>query len=43
MGGGPDPTMGNFWSNNQNMKVMSVMGGSAMDGRSWVGSNGGGS
>jgi hypothetical protein len=40
MGGGPDPTMGNFWSNNQNIKIMGVMGASAMDGRSWVGSNG---
>lgn len=43
MGGGPDPTMGNFWSNNQNMKAMGVMGGSAIDGRSWVGSDGSGS
>jgi hypothetical protein len=43
MGGGPDPTMGNFWSNNQNLKIMGVMGGSAIDGRSWVGSNGSGS
>jgi len=43
MGGGPDQTMGNFWTNNQNMKVMGVQGGSAIDGRSWVGSNGSGS
>ena len=43
MGGGADPTMGNFWTNNQNMKVMGVQGGSAIDGRSWVGSNGSGS
>ena len=43
MGGAPDPTMGNFWTNNQNLKIMSVMGGSAIDGRSWVGSNGTGS
>lgn len=43
MGGGPDPTMGNFWTNNQNLKIMGVMGGSAIDGRSWVGSNGSGS
>jgi hypothetical protein len=43
MGGGPDPTMGNFWSNNQNMKIMGVMGASPIDGRSWVGSNGSGS
>jgi len=43
MGGAPDPTMGNFWSNNQNIKIMAVMGGSAIDGRSWVGSNGSGS
>jgi hypothetical protein len=43
MGGGPDPTMGNFWSNNQNIKIMGVMGASAIDGRSWVGSNGSGS
>jgi hypothetical protein len=43
MGGGPDPTMGNFWSNNQNIKIMGVMGASPIDGRSWVGSNGSGS
>ena len=43
MGGGPDPTMGNFWTNNQNLKIMGVMGGSPIDGRSWVGSNGSGS
>lgn len=43
MGGGPDPTMGNFWSNNQNMKIMGVMGASPIDGRSWVGSTGAGS
>ena len=43
MGGGPDVTMGNFWSNNQNLKIMGVMGGSPIDGRSWVGSNGSGS
>lgn len=43
MGGGPDPTMGNFWSNNQNMKILGVMGASPMDGRSCVGSNGSGS
>jgi hypothetical protein len=42
MGGGPDPTLGNFWSNNQNMKVMGVQGGTAIDGRSWVGSTGAG-
>jgi hypothetical protein len=42
MGGGPDPTMGNFWTNNQNLKVMGVQGGSAIDGRSWVGSDGSG-
>ena len=41
-GGGPDPTMGNFWTLNQNLKIMSVMGGSAIEGRSWVGSNGSG-
>ena len=40
MGGGPDPTMGNFWSNNQNIKAMGVMGGTTIDGRSWVGSTG---
>jgi len=40
MGGGPDPTMGNFWTNNQNLKIMGVMGGIAIDGRSWVGSDG---
>ena len=42
MGGGPDPTMGNFWTNNQNIKIMGVMGASPIDGRSWVGSNGSG-
>lgn len=43
MGGGADPTMGNFWSNNQNLKILGVMGASPIDGRSWVGSNGSGS
>jgi len=43
MGGGPDATMGNFWTSNQNIKIMGVMGASPMDGRSWVGSNGSGS
>lgn len=43
MGGGVDPTMGNFWTNNQNMKIMGVMGASPIDGRSWCGSNGTGS
>ena len=40
MGGGPDPTMGNFWTNNQNLKIMGVMGGTPIDGRSVVGSTG---
>ena len=40
MGGGPDPTMGNFWTNNQNIKIMGVMGGTPIDGRSVVGSTG---
>ena len=40
MGAGSDPTMGNFWTNNQNIKIMGVMGGAAIDGRSWVGSKG---
>lgn len=43
MGGAPDPTMGNFWSNNQNLKILGVMGASPIDGRSWVGSSGTGS
>jgi hypothetical protein len=43
MGGGPDATMGNFWTSNQNMKIMGVQGGTAIDGRSWCGSNGSGS
>jgi hypothetical protein len=43
MGGGPDPTMGNFWTNNQNLKIMGVMGATPIDGRSLVGSNGSGS
>jgi len=40
MGGGPDPTMGNFWTNNQNIKSMGVMGAAVIDGRSVVGSTG---
>ena len=43
MGGGPDATMGNFWTNNQNLKIMGVMGATPIDGRSLVGSNGTGS
>ena len=40
MGGGPDPTMGNFWTQNQNIKIMGVMGAGIIDGRSLVGSTG---
>lgn len=40
MGGGADPTMGNFWTNNQNLKIMGVMGAAPIDGRSVVGSTG---
>jgi hypothetical protein len=32
--------MGNFWTNNQNIKIMGIMGGVPIDGRSVVGSTG---
>lgn len=40
MGGGVDPTLGNFWTMNQNMKIITVMGGANIDGRSTVASTG---
>ncbi len=43
LGGGVDPMMGDFYNNNQDMKIMTVMGGVQIDGRSTVGSNGSGS
>ncbi len=43
MGGGVDPTLGNFWTMNQNMKIITVMGGRQLDGRSTVASTGAGS
>jgi len=39
-GGGVEPMMGDFSSMNQEMKAMSVLGGTQIDGRSWVGSTG---
>ena len=43
MGGGVDPTMGDFFSQNQDIKIVGVMGGTQIDGRTTVGSNGSGS
>jgi hypothetical protein len=43
MGGGVDPMMGDFYSMNQDTKIVTVMGGSQIDGRSTVGSTGAGS
>lgn len=40
MGGVPVPEMGDFFSNNQDMKIVGVMGASPIDGRSVVGSDG---
>lgn len=43
LGGGVDETMGDFYSMNQDMKIVSVFGGTQIDGRSTVASNGSGS
>ncbi len=43
VGGGLEPQMGNFYTNNRNMKILSVFGGTWIDGRSTVASNGSGS
>lgn len=43
VGGGLEPQMGNFYTLNRNMKILSIFGGNWMDGRSTVGSNGSGS
>lgn len=40
MGGGVDPMMGDFYSMNQDTKIVTVMGGTQIDGRSCVGSTG---
>lgn len=40
VGGGIDPMMGDFYSMDQEMKIIGVMGGSVIDGRSMVGSTG---
>jgi hypothetical protein len=40
LGGGVDPTMGDFYSMDQDMKICTVMGGAVIDGRSTVGSTG---
>jgi hypothetical protein len=42
-GGGVEPMMGDWSTMNQEMKAISVLGGAQMDGRSCVGSTGGGS
>lgn len=42
LGGGVDPMMGDFHSMDQEMKIMTVMGGAHIDGRSTVASNGSG-
>ncbi len=43
MGGGVDPTLGDFFTMDSDMKIVTVMGGSQIDGRSTVASNGSGS
>ncbi len=43
MGGGVDPTLGDFYTMDSDMKVVTVMGGTQIDGRSTVASNGSGS
>ncbi len=40
MGGGVDPMMGDFYSMDQDMKIVTVMGGKQIDGRSTVASTG---
>ena len=40
MGGGVDPMLGDFYSMDQEMKIIGVMGGTQIDGRSMVGSTG---
>jgi hypothetical protein len=42
MGGGVDPTLGDFYTMDSDMKIVTVMGGKAIDGRSTVASNGSG-
>lgn len=42
MGGGVDPMLGDFNSMDQEMKIITVMGGTVIDGRSTVASNGSG-
>ena len=43
LGGGVDPMMGDFYSMDQEMKIITVMGGAHIDGRSTVASTGAGS
>lgn len=43
MGGGVDPMMGDFYSMDSEMKIVTVLGGTQIDGRSTVGSTGAGS
>jgi hypothetical protein len=40
MGGGVDAMMGDFWTLDQNLKVVTVFGGSVIDGRTSVASTG---
>lgn len=43
VGGGLEPQMGNFYTMNRNMKIISIFGGTWIDGRSTVASDGSGS
>jgi hypothetical protein len=43
MGGGVDAMMGDFYTMDQELKIISVIGGSAIDGRTTVASDGSGS
>lgn len=43
MGGGVDPMLGDFYTMDSDMKIVTVMGGTQIDGRSTVASNGSGS
>jgi hypothetical protein len=43
MGGGVDPMLGDFYTMDNDMKIVTVMGGTQIDGRSTVASDGSGS
>ena len=42
MGGAPEPMLGDFYTMDQDMKIVTVMGGVQIDGRSTVASTGAG-